>query len=386
VELEILRQCDFVLSKCGRPMMPKRDLSVIYIPRGITLQGSIGTGVADTLTKEITGDTPWVLRGVSITQNTSTSLYWNVQLPDGRFLINTEQDITQVAGYGSWRYLATKELECPPGSKFIVTIDDSISGAGSVQNVAFLFEGAYKYYVKGLRHSNGMCSPSDLEYASLYPRYVSDPNQNILAPCWWQGYGPLPPPGCHDEKFTYPSFGDNGAIGPLTFALTGALTGYVEIKTDQEFDFEVRRFLIQVQQTAGSLVTGGSFLGRIRTGSGKSFTDDYIDLARYLGSSVYPHDWHVRHGDSIFIDLQLVDTAGTGSLQFMAFAEGVRRRPGTGYALHESNAPAVQAVIPGPTSTMTPADFLPQPAPYIPGVSGRQILRPGQQRPRKRRW
>jgi hypothetical protein len=391
MEVQLLRQADMVLSKCGRPMMPQRDLSVIYIPRGIFVQDFLEIGSADTLTKEIVGDTPWVLRSISIATTTTTALYWNVQLPNGRFLINNLQDITQVAGYGSWRYLLGKELECPPGSKFIVTLDDSIAGASTAQPIAILFEGAYKYFIKGTPKNggNGGCTAKDLEYASTLPRYVSDPNQNILAPSWMQGYGPPTPPGCVDEAFTYPSFGDNGAIGPLTVSLAGPLTGTVEIKTDQEYDFEVRRFLFLVQQAAGAAVTAGSFLGRIRAGSGKSFTDDYIDLARYLGSSRYPHDWHVRHGDSIFIDLELVDSAGSGSLQFQAFAEGVRRRPGSGaQQISEGQFEPVEAVTPGPSPDMTPADFMPQPAPIIPGVSGRQMgpaLRTGPRIPR-RKW
>jgi hypothetical protein len=392
LDVQLLKQCDFVLSKCGRPMMPKRDLSALYIPRGIFVQGFLQTGSADTLTKEIVGDTPWVLRSISISTTSSTALYWNVQLPNGRFLINNLQDITQVAGYGSWRYLLGKELECPPGSKFIVTLDDSLAGAATAQPVAILFEGAFKYYLKD-RPNNGnsanVCTVNNLEYASTLPRYTSDVNQNILAPSWMQGYGPLPPPGCIDEGFTYPSFGDGGAIGPLTVQLAGPLTGTVEIKTDQEYDFEVRRFLFLVQQGPGAAVTAGSFLGRIRAGSGKSFTDDYIDLARYLGSSRYPHDWHVRHGDSIYIDLELVDSAGAGSLQFQAFAEGVRRRPGAGsQAISEGQYEPIEAVTPGPTPDMTPADFMPQPAPFIPGVSGRQSggpLRTGPRLPR-RKW
>ena len=71
-------------------------------------------------------------------------------------------------------------------------------------------------------------------------------------------------------------------------------------------------------------------MGRIRTGSGYSFTDDYIDLATYIGSAPMPKDWEIKASDSVYIDLAFVNDSGgspgTGNIYMQAFLEGTKRR------------------------------------------------------------
>ena len=312
-DLQVLRQADFVLSKCGRPMAP-RGLSVVYLYRGIPVQTVLATASQQTIQREISGDTVFELRALSITTTSTTALYFIVTLPNGRNLINNLQDITQVAGYGSTRYIFSKPLDCPPGSKVTITFDDTIPNAGSAQPVMILLEGADKYFLRG-----GKLSPCVDDLVSSGPRYTQDVNQNILAPCWQQGYYPEPPANCVEEIFTYVS-------QVVTIAVTATnLSGTAQINIDRDLDFELRRLLVYVY--ADSTVTAGSFLGKVRLGGGYQLTDDFVDLARYLGSSPMPgKGLFVRRGDSIFVDLELVDQTGTGNINFQLFAEGLRRK------------------------------------------------------------
>jgi hypothetical protein len=314
MDTKLLRQADYVLSKCGRPT-PPAGASVVYVPKGFLLQAVVPVSSQSIITKEITGDTTWCLRAISSTVSSSLALYVQIQLPNGRFLINGLQDVTQFAGYGSYRYLFSKELPCPPGSKIRITLDTSIPGAGSSQPVVMLFEGAYAYYLR----SNGERGAANVEeVASSMPRYLGTPNQNILAPCWMSGEGPRTPEGFEDDRFIYSS--------PVTtIALAGpSLTGTTQVQIQQTSDFECRRLLVDV--TATTLVTAGSILMRARLSSGYQLMDDYIDVADYLGSTPWAKDWHCPKGDAVVFDFLLVDGAGTGSVSVQVHLDGVKRR------------------------------------------------------------
>jgi hypothetical protein len=152
----------------------------------------------------------------------------------------------------------------------------------------------------------------------MIPRYQGIVNENILAPCWMGGFGPKTPQGYQDDKYTYSS-------AKTTVPLAGPLTATLRIPIDAHYEaFVCRRFLFDVQQD--NTVTAGEFLGRIRTGNGYAINEDYIDLERYLGGAVFAHDWIVRGGDEVFIDLVLADGAGSGNMYITAHMEGARRK------------------------------------------------------------
>ena len=98
----------------------------------------------------------------------------------------------------------------------------------------------------------------------------------------------------------------------------------IEIPIESASDFVVRRFHFDVTRDAG--VTGGSILARIRAASGHVFSDDYMDVARYIGGAPFAHDWWLKAQDTIIFDLQLVDFTGTGQMYMQVYAEGVKRR------------------------------------------------------------
>jgi hypothetical protein len=180
MDIQVLTQADFTLNRCGRPEPPRVDLSAIYLYKGFLVQQVFPAATSQptqTVTIEITGEVPWCLRALQITGAVTTALNIQVLKPDGRFLINTLQDVLQIAGYGSYRFLFTHELQCEPGSKIQVTLQ--VTNATLQQPIAMLFEGAYLYAVKsGLPRTH--CPVT--ESASQLPRYFGNPSQNIMAP------------------------------------------------------------------------------------------------------------------------------------------------------------------------------------------------------------
>ncbi len=304
---QLILEADWLLSKCGRPT-PPRGLSTVYIPHSFLLQTLDLTSGQTTIEKTVTGDSTWMLRVISCN---GAAPYWQVILPDGQSLLNQSQLVQEAAGYGSGRLLLAKEVPCPPQSKIQVRI------TAASEAVQMLFEGAYCYYVKAQKSSEPM--------GILPPKCLNHPNQNILAPCWMHGTGPATPAGYEDSPFTYSSPAPVAGYG-LQFTGPADILQFatIEIPIESAADFVVRRWHFDVSQDAG--VTGGSILARIRAASGHVLCDDYIDVARYIGGAPYPHDWWLRAKDTIILDLQLVDFAGTGQMYMQVYAEGVKRR------------------------------------------------------------
>jgi hypothetical protein len=308
---KLLTQADIILSKCGRPTAPS-GTSVVMIPHGIAINAIIPALATQTFVKEISGNAPWIMRAISSTTSANFSI--QIQMPHGKFLFpNLTLDSTW-AGYGSYRYLLTEELECPPGSKIQVTLDTTITNPGISQSVSMIFDGSYKYSLKG-----GSVSKPTLALVSEQARYFKTPEQNIIAPLWAQGYGPAPPRGCQDSPFIYSS--DVASIN----VATGPYTSQAVIQLEQDTDFVSQRILFDVLR-GGSVGTASVFLARVRAGSGYALNDEYFDTAKYIGSSYGAKGWFVRAGDKVLFDLQLVDYTGTGNITFQAFLDGVKRK------------------------------------------------------------
>ena len=67
MDVQLLKQADVVLSKCGRPIAPE-GMSAVCFPRGIPIQVVFPVGPAtpgQVVTKEISGDTTFLLRAIS---------------------------------------------------------------------------------------------------------------------------------------------------------------------------------------------------------------------------------------------------------------------------------------------------------------------------------
>jgi len=311
---QLINQADFVLSKCGRFQPPKG--SVVYIPKSFLVQAAIPTSSGQTYYKEITGDTTWCLRSISVVlSGNPPAVSAQVLAPNGKFLFNGVPDLITWAGFGSLRYGFSREIECVPGSKVQVTIDDNYLGAAATQPVSILFGGAYAYYLKDGRRSE---CPEDT--ASDMPRIWGSPNQNPFAPWWMQGHGLRVPHGFRDDPFSY----GNGISNVATATIGASGSPRASIQTDNDSDFLCRRFLFDV--IPGPSVTAGTFLVRIRSGSGYTLTDDYLDVAKYIGGAYFVKPWTIRRADQIFFDMIFVDGAGSGSISIECFADGVKRK------------------------------------------------------------
>jgi hypothetical protein len=313
-KFQLIRESDFVLSRCGRFTPPQG--SIVYIPKSFLLQAVLPITTGQTFYKSITGDTTWCWRSIQFALSGVPPLVSaQVMNPHGKFLYNGLLNLTQVAGYGSNRFALSREIECPPGSKIQLTLDDTYLAAAAVQPVSMLCGGAYAYYLKdGIRSVCAEDSASDMK------RIFSGVNQNLLAPCWMGGDGPAVPAGISAGAMTY---GD-GFTNILTMTIGAAVSGTASIQIDNDYDFHVRRFLFDVIK--GESVTAGSFLARIRSGSGYAFCDDYVNVAKYIGSAYMLKGWDIRRGDQIEFDFLLVDGAGTGTISIQCFADGERRR------------------------------------------------------------
>jgi hypothetical protein len=316
-----------VLNKCGRPVLPA-GVSAVPLCKGFMLPMVLQPGQAATFTKEITGPAPWVLRAISSDQASASlvGIRCQIELPNGRFLFGQNGvDIGQFAWIGSWKWLQDPELRCEPGSKIQVTLTDTTSGnLAAATPVNLLFEGTYLYFMRG-----GLQLPPSSPLASSLPRYQGSLNENILAPAWWSNEGLQTPQGFVDEYFMYSTPEPIDLPLRTTWTVAGGVVTVFpdpmpfEIQVPNDHDMYVRRMLFDIQVTGTALAI---VLGKLRTGAGYVVNDSYIDLARYLCGAEYAGNWRVKAGDSVFIDANLADVSGSGTVTLQVFLEGYRRR------------------------------------------------------------
>jgi hypothetical protein len=318
-DIQLLTQANAILSKCGRKQYFQGQ-SAVPIKRDFLIQTAFSVAPVtptNTIVKEITGDAPWVLRAISSTSQVTTALNLQIKLPNGKFLLSNLQDVLQFAGYGSYKYLVTKEVLCQPGSQIQLTIQDT--NLALAQSFAILFEGAYLYFLKGFSPALGGSSGD----AS---RILGNPNQNILAPCWAQGYGPSTPEGCEDKEYIYTAYPlpSQPSIQQQAIVALSIPNTTMSVQIDNGSDFILRRMLFDVQADA-TVTTVGAFQIRARTGNGYELSNDYFDMAQYVGSSQWAKDWTIAAGDQVFFDVSLTDAVGTGNMYLSIYLEGAKR-------------------------------------------------------------
>ncbi len=313
---ELLRQADIVLSRCGRPLSPP-GTRIVAIPKRFkcwAVFAATPTSLVSTVPASITGDTTWMFRAVSSLVNNPVGLAIQIQAPDGRFLFHDLADVRSVAGYGSQRWPLTHPRACPPGSKVVVTFQDTTPAVG--QAIPLLLEGSYFYHVKV---AGAPVAARNL--ASTLPRYIPGRDQNIMAPCWMWGEGPSTPQGFEDKAFIYHS-----PVGAIDVGAATPKNLTLEIQTEYGSDFPLRQLFFNVTfETALGLPAVGKVLVKVRSSSGYILTDDYV-LTSIINGVPLPKDWNVKAGETLFFDLSLVDYSGTGNVFIQCFAKGVKRR------------------------------------------------------------
>jgi len=315
---DLLRQADIVLSRCGRPVPKDPGLRVVAIAKAFkcwAVFAAAPSSLLSTVQVTITGDTTWMLRSISSYITVPVGLVMQIQFPDGRFLFHNLADIRAIGGFGSWRYPLTFARACPPGTKIQVTFGDS--AAGTAQAVPLLLEGSYYYHVRG---ADTRVRAADL--ASSLPRWVAGANQNIMAPCHAFGEGPQTPQGFIDEPggFDYVSDTAQIDVGAAT-----AKSATLQFQIEQAADFMVRKVSFATGADQGRAPAVGDVLVKVRDSTGYALTDDYV---RYgiLNGVLQAKDWKVRAGDTVFVDLVLIDYSGTGNIYIAGVLSGVKRR------------------------------------------------------------
>lgn len=311
MEVHNIQEARKTLSACGFSHV---DRAGLYVPleKKFLLPLVLAANQTIVSTLEITGETVWSLRAISCDQgmDSITGVRLQIQMPNGRFMFGGNGiDVGQFAWVGSYRYWMEQEQDCEPGAKFSVSLTDTNTGglAASLA-VNLVFEGCYKYYLKGGPGGEG-------RLASSLPRYRGTVNENILAPCWLAGSGPETPQGFDDDYYIYSS-------PVVTVPLTGPVSTSAEIPISAR-DFVIHRVLVDIEPD--STVTAGSFLVRLRTGDGYALMDDYLDIGKYLAGAEWLGEWKIRGGDRVVADIALVDTVGSGNITLQIHLEGVTR-------------------------------------------------------------
>lgn len=314
MKLELLRQADAILSKCGRPTLPG-GVTCVPIVKDIVVPMILEAGQTTVFMREIPGDTAWQLRAISSDQGMDSleGIRLQIQFPNGRYLFGGNGiDIGQFAWVGSYRFLMDPSMDFQPGGKLKVTLTDT--GGGGPHAFNLVFEGTYLYFLKG-----GQLAADAMKLASQMPRYRGDSNENILAPSWRAGAEPQVPPGyTSSDQFTYSS-------EVITFTVPGVRNGEVVIPIDEGYDHFCRRVLVDLRLSGAQAPPSAIVLARLRTGTGYSFNDDFIDYAHYLCGAEWPKDWKIRGRDEVIADLQLADVVGAGTITYQIHLEGVRR-------------------------------------------------------------
>jgi hypothetical protein len=138
-----------------------------------------------------------------------------------------------------------------------------------------------------------------------------------MAPCWAFGEGPETPKGYEDIGHVY-----NSQLAAIDVGAATSKNTAIQLQIKQGSEFICRNLFFWVTADSGAV---GDVQVRVRTASGYIFTDDWIRYGILNGVPV-PKDWQIAAGETVIIDLVLIDYSGTGNIYVQAFASGVKRR------------------------------------------------------------
>jgi hypothetical protein len=211
------------------------------------------------------------------------------------------------------RRVLSKEVPVRPGELItVLTNPVPTQGAGVATFTTILFEGVYRYMVKG----SGLApitTPADVK------RYSRSPNQNIMAPEMDldSDFSDIPA-GAKRTPYILESL----STSAVTIAAPGG-EATIEIPVSSSFDFFCRRFLVEYDFDIG--VTG-DLLVKFRDGSGYALDSDYLPIDQVFDAPLAKY-WCIRHGVSIFADFALRNGSGAGNVNLNSVQViGVRQK------------------------------------------------------------
>lgn len=312
MNLQMLKQADFVLNACGRPVPPLNQRWV-DIPSHILYSRFI----PDDHGQDIGGVQhksrfPFYIRSItaqSLPRNTE-GIYWRMRYANGRYFQNALTSHACAFGLGSQRQVFDPEVEWKPGEKVYIELFNQ-TNAGSPSNgysVVIMIEGVYRFPLAG---SGPIAHPlTDLA------RYRRGESQNILAPEFMFGSCPSETPqGYRDEEFTY--------VSPLKdlLALTGQQVNNVATQIEAESDFIVREVWPNIPAATG----GGSVVVKMRREDGYTLSSNFIPINSIQGPMF--RELRVKAGGTITHDAYVVDGSGApgSTITFGLYFKGVRR-------------------------------------------------------------
>lgn len=329
MDVQLLTECDRILTSCGRPVMP-RGAAWVDVPYKMQyqkfLQGQTlapGSSPVSTEEKIVDTEVPFVCFGVSAIAQPYTpgAVYWRLRLPTGRFLHSKQCAITEVGGFGSYRYWFDQPIVCEPGSKFYITVDSLTQSPTLAAGVSIVFEGGLRHTVRG--------APADVsataikEACAAMARYRQNPNGNIMAPEWRLGNQchPETPKGMVDEAFEYVT--PLASLVPVPW--TGEIVPNVLFPIQGSSDFIGRFFSTQSPSTTGGSATG-TIAVRIRTDTGYELTDGFT-IASAISTVLFP-SLPLNAAGALYIDYMVVDGAGTANavMNVQTVLCGVKRK------------------------------------------------------------
>jgi hypothetical protein len=335
--LELLKEADYILDACGRPVPPP-GFKFVDLPRVINFTTIVpGAGpVATQFRVTNNAKTLFLCRGIS----TTPAVPYRIKWPNGRFFDQNPFDGQLPAGRAGTMLAFDREQPIEKGARIGVEHVGGpwVTPPPPTGPVSIDFWGVLRYLIKevddGAEPPGNYCivgypakarsqktgswklSLVDDPITALesIPRYMCGPNQNIMAPefllgdgSWWPT-----PAGCTDESFSF--FSD-----PITVTVNDASYGHVVIVPGHD-KVIVKRWRTR---TTWAVETTGIPAVSMRLPNGYSITGgDFMPMV-YDWMPFFP-TLGVTAGTRIVLDVTNVGGVGTTLTTVVEF-EGVKR-------------------------------------------------------------
>ena len=345
--LELLKEADYILDACGRPVPPP-GYKFVDLPRIIPYQTTVlntgegGISATPTLFRLTNNaNTLFICKGVAINTQTGIRIKW----PTGRFLNQNPSSPSGASGFieqfpngvaGNMLSLQWPQLIEKGGR-----IGIEVWNAGGVIKVEFW--GVLRYLLKDTGDNlaadpNSQCIigypawankkspspgsfkiemiPDPIAALEALPRYACGPNQNIMAPEFLLGDSPSVgevPDGYIDDSFTFFSPAYTIGVGGQSFGNAVIIPGQDDVVIKRW-----RSFSTWSAETVGTPVLG------MRLPNGYSLTGGDLIPCVFGWMPVFP-TLRIPSGGRLILDVSNIDATGDTITTTFEF-DAVKRR------------------------------------------------------------